>query len=287
MPQGSVLGPLLFILFFNAIVKDRGFVDVAMYADDIAAWYASKNLGVLQQKLQEFLDNIHAWTSQYRVKLNVGKSVYNMFTLNTKFNTIDLYFAGAKIAKDESPRFLGVTLDPRLTFTKYIDELVSRCNKRLNMMRSIRGRTWGASEKLLLTTYKALVRSLIDYAPIILILLPPSTLDRIEQVQREAARIVARAEHRAPTAEIFERLRLETIAKRSADMSISYWRNSIRENTLVREVKQAYEQDAPLREGAERQTTPRTTIIGRIIELEREWLQAHGMSSPSVFQMRF
>ena len=124
------------------------------------------------------------------------------------------------------------------------------------------------SEALLLATYKSLVRSLIDYVPIILITLPVSRLDQIEQLQRNAARIICNTHSRAPTADLFERLHLDSVSSRAAALSTTYWDKALDENILIQELFQAYELNAPVCEGAECRARPRTTIIGRIIELK-------------------
>ena len=262
-----MLGPLLFILFFNAIIKGMTAVEVALYADDIAAWTASKNIDELSKKLQEFLNHIEGWLAQYRVKLNVSKTVYTVFSRRREPVQLSLLFSGAALGHTTTPKFLGITLDTQFTFKHYVSDLVARCEKRLSMLRSLSGRTWGMSEKLLLATFRSLIRSLIDYAPIIIINLPKSSLEKLELIQRKASRIITRSHPRAPTAELFERLRLTTIETRAAELSIAYWDKALIENVLIQELYGAYRPHAAAREGVER-ASQRTTIIGRILELK-------------------
>jgi len=267
VPQGSVLGPLIFIIFFNGIVKRLNATQVALYADDIAAWCASSDFKEITKTLQDFLNDIQEWLSQWRVRLNIDKTNYFTITRAIKHNKINLTFDGTLIAYNEKPKFLGVTLDRALTFKYYVAELVIRCDKRLNMLRSIRGRDWGASQKLLLITYKALIRSLLDYASIVQLALNPTRIVKLDRIQREAARIITRSSIDTNIIDLYQQLNLDTVHERAQKMALKYWTQSMTDSELIIELKQAYDVNPVYREGAECGAKPRTTIIGAILDL--------------------
>jgi len=70
------------------------------------------------------------------------------------------------ITIENSAMFLGLTFDSKLSWSAHIKYIEDKCKKRLNLMRSVSGNTWGASKKTLLTIYRALIRSIIDYGAI-------------------------------------------------------------------------------------------------------------------------
>ena len=104
--------------------------------------------------------------SQWRSKISTSKTVYTIFNKGNRFiNNIFLTYNGHTLQADKNVKFLGVTLDPGLTFNAYVKDLQTRSHKRLNMLRSIKGKGWGASSKLIIMSYKVLIRSLIEYCP--------------------------------------------------------------------------------------------------------------------------
>jgi len=261
VPQGSVLGPLLFIIFFNDIIKDISCAEVALYADDIAAWKSSPYFKIINNRLQEFLDKIGIWLSKWRVKLNASKTIYTVFTRTTK--KLALSFSGSQIAYSNSPKFLGITLDPRLTFKHYVNDLKTRCTRRLNMMRSIKGRDWGLSEHLLTITYKSLIRSLIDYAPLIQLLLSAERKLIIARIQSRAARIITGIsilEHTHKT-DLNAAVNLESTEDRAMSLSTAYVKSAIKFNIVISNLIEQYNKNPEGFEGFLCKTTPRPSIL--------------------------
>ena len=95
--------------------------------------------------------------SKWRTKLSTQKTVLILFSKGGRMPN-DALSLKYPIQPQKYPKFLGVTLDPGLNFHKYADSVRERATKRLNIMRRIKGRNWGASPKLIMSTYKTLIR---------------------------------------------------------------------------------------------------------------------------------
>jgi hypothetical protein len=138
--------------------------------------------------------------------------------------------------------------------------------KRLNMLKSIKGHNWGASTKLLLTTYKVLVRSLIEYAPLAILKMAPKYQERLE---RAAVRI---ATHWPPgvSTEIYGQLQLERLKDRALKLMDKYLCKGYRTNKLVTDLIDDYNEAAPIIEGLFRRpkNKPVKSILGAIKEAE-------------------
>lgn len=191
VPQGSVLGPVLFNLFFNDITcVCAKTTEMALFADDLASWYASVNFQMIQLKLQTFLDQLCLWLSIWRLKLSIKKTVFIIFNPSGEnlSSKISLTYNNKPISYEHTPKFLGVTLDPAMTFTKYAETIKSRAIPRMNMLRSLQGKDWGMSIRLLLPTYKALIRSLIEYAPQVTLSMCDSARKTLEVIQSKSVK---------------------------------------------------------------------------------------------------
>ena len=123
VPQGGVLSPTLFLLFVNDIKKTLcKDVKLSMYADDIALMSSASSTGAAKQRLQITLDRLQTWTEDWFMKINARKTTYTVFSLSPKPDNIKLTIGDHRLEKDESPRYLGVHFDKRLTWKNQIDE---------------------------------------------------------------------------------------------------------------------------------------------------------------------
>ena len=95
-----------------------------------------------------------------------------------------------KDIKIEDPaKFLGVIFDSKLNWKPHIDYIVTKCKKRINIMRAVSGYRWGASKRALLSIYRALVRSVLDYGDVAYATASATQLKRLQNVQSEALRL--------------------------------------------------------------------------------------------------
>ena len=90
---------------------------------------------------------------------------------------------------DNKAKFLGLVFDSKLNWNEHIKYLEEKCNKRLNLMRAVSGNTWGASKKSLLTIYRSLIRSVIDYGSMAYNLASDSTKHKLDVIQHKALRL--------------------------------------------------------------------------------------------------
>ncbi len=96
VPQGSILGPLLFVLLVNDLSQSVSYSEVNMYADDTELHYSDESLPILQHKLQLDLDSsLTKWLSVNRLKINVSKSASMLIGPPQKLrdNSLSLIFA--------------------------------------------------------------------------------------------------------------------------------------------------------------------------------------------------
>ena len=200
-----------------------------MFADDLAAWARSKRLKDINSKLQQVLDNIEEWMNKWRMKVSTSKTVCTVFNKGGKnlSNKLTLTYKQAHISSDSNPKFLGVTLDPALRLNKHTEIIATRAKKRLNMIKSIKGKNWGASSKLAMTTYKVLVRPLIEYVPFITLLLPETNYMKLERIQREAVRNAYNWAQGTSTTEIYKQHNMESIKDRAIKLTDRYILQSV------------------------------------------------------------
>ena len=143
-----------------------------------------------------------------------------------------------------------------------------RTERRINLLRCIRGKSWGASSKLILTTYKTLIRSIIDYAPFLTLILANSNYMILERIQRKAVRTAVNWPIKTSTQTIYEQINFEDIKTRAIKLTDDYINNAMLKNKLIIEFINRYNTCQVYDEGFFCKTEPRTTIFGEIKQLK-------------------
>ena len=104
-------------------------------------------------------------------------------------NSPKLWLKGNLLKYKKELKFLGITFDQQLIFKAHIKDIVSRCRKRLNLLKAIRGKKWGAHPNTILYTYKVFIRPLLEYGCILFAHADINLLKKIQVVETDAIKI--------------------------------------------------------------------------------------------------
>ncbi len=213
IPQGSVLGPLLFIIYINDLVEQcENGANIYLFADDAKIYkYVSK----LEDKvaLQQSVNNFMKWTDRWLVKVNVNKCKVMMFS-NRPNVTVGMeadYMMGQnQLENVDSIKDLGVTFDVKLRFSDHINDKV---NKAYGMLGVIKRNFGCMSRNCLIMLYKAMVRAHLEYANNVWNPLKKGDVENLEKVQKRFTKMIKDvAELKYP--ERLKRLKLPTLVYR-------------------------------------------------------------------------
>jgi exonuclease III len=189
VPQGSHLGPLIFLMLINKVGQILFDVGFLIYADDLKIFKVIRTLADCH-KLQSVLDAFHQWCFQYKLVLNVRKC--NIMSFSRKIDTLcyDYNFDGAIISRPDSIKDLGIVFDRKMTFDLHINYVVSRSMSMLGFVKRF-GREF-SDPYVLKTIYCAFVRSVLEYGSCIWSPNFEVHKRRIESVQRKFLRFALR-----------------------------------------------------------------------------------------------
>lgn len=186
VPQGSVLGPLLFLIYVNDIAEHLLSI-TRLFADDTSLSFSSTNIQDIEGVLNHDLAVISAWAKQWLVAFNPIKTEAVLFTCSNIFQNPSLIFDNILIKFVENHKHLGLTLSSNAKWHAHIENIISSVSKILGIMKSIK---FKIARKALNNLYNSYMRPLLEYASVVWDSCTIYEKTRLEQVQYEAARVV-------------------------------------------------------------------------------------------------
>lgn len=162
VPQGSILGPLFFLIFVNDLTRHINIVSLIQYADDISAIIVQDNVRNLSIKATQVSEEISEWCYNNLLQLNEVKTNLIYFKNNSQ-ESLYVKLNGKSIIETNTTKFLGVTLDNELSWSEHINNLQKRLSSACCAIRFVRDQLGADTLKQI---YFAYFQSLIQYGVI-------------------------------------------------------------------------------------------------------------------------
>ena len=184
VPQGSILGPLLFIIYINDICNISAQLKFVLFADDTNVFISHESKKQMETILNSELENLDIWFKTNKLSLNTEKTNFIVFQKKSDLfpnENIRLYIDNVQINRIHNTKFLGVVLDSKLTWNKHITEIENKISKNIGVISRARNIL---HTKELQTLYCSLILPYLNYGVLLWGNNYQSSLNRIIKLKK-------------------------------------------------------------------------------------------------------
>jgi len=213
-PQGSVLSPLLYLVYVNDIPLGTPHCRAGQFADDVDTWTSDKRIDRAYIRLQRGLSSIEAWCAKWRIKLNVTKTQLMSFGRVRPPRQRKLKLFGQELTPSNAFTILGVTFSYSNSLSPHVEKRAAIARQRIGLLRMVAGRGWGANQETVLKIYKQYVRPILEYGAVATADAAPSLIRVLERTERKAISIALRAPRSTRIVDLYDQSGLQPLGDR-------------------------------------------------------------------------
>ena len=199
VPQGSILGPLLFLIYINDLSNITDFATTRMYADDANMTFTACSVEGLRHEMNADIEKLKQWLCANKLTLNILKTEYMLIGSRQRIATVteslDLSINGISLNKVNCSKCLGVELDEFLSWDSHITSVCKKVSSGIGVIKPF------IPSRSLINIYQSIVEPYFDYCSIVWNNISEGLAEKFQKLQNRAARII-KGSHYSPGANV-------------------------------------------------------------------------------------
>ena len=210
IPQGSILGPLLFLLYVNDIANVSDVFVTTIFADDTTLFCSGTNVDDIVQNVNTAMDKIVDWLQCNKLSLNIAKSNYMLFTNKKVSSNIRICIENKCIARVTNTKFLGITLDEKLCWKEHIMAIKKKISRGIGILNKARK---VLHNKPLVDMYYAFIYPYLSYGIEVWGNTFNTYLLPLLKLQKKVVRMISNSQYLAHSDPLFRKLEILKVSK--------------------------------------------------------------------------
>lgn len=189
VPQGSLLGPTLFSLYINDIPRILN-VLISIFADDTAIYTSSYRPGAIQRRLQVAINQLRRYFHKWKIKVNDAKTSAIFFTKRRPAVKPEVVINGRPLEWSRLIKYLGVYLDPQLTFTQHVNHKIQQAYAAMSLLYPLLNKNSKLCKTNKRLLYTMIIRPILTYAAPVWSSTCKSNFKKLQVVQNKCIRMI-------------------------------------------------------------------------------------------------
>ena len=207
VPQGSILGPLLFTIYINDLPKINTNSDYILYADDTNILFSDIHMETLESKFESIMNSTSTWFKNNELVLNKEKSNFIQFG-NLPVSNLPISQCPCEIKQITETKFLGITITSNMSWESHIVKVANKIKPAIAILYKVRNLV---NTSTLLQIYHALVQSHINYGILIWGGSPQKYIETLLKLQKKAMRIIGHKDRLSSCRPLFSKYKILTV----------------------------------------------------------------------------
>ena len=206
VPQGSILGPLLFILYMNDICNTSKILKTILFADDTTVFCSHKDIATLCTTINNELKEVCNWFKANKLSLNAKKT--NLMFLGTRFQTKNIddryavFLDGCKLTRNKEAKFLGITIDENFAWKNQINKLCKLCARNIGVLNKVKH---FLPEHSMYQLYCSLVQPYLNYGLLLWGNANKESISKVFKIQKRALRVISNSPYLSHSKPLFDK----------------------------------------------------------------------------------
>ena len=222
VPQGSVLGPLFYIVYANDIAQIVNNCKLALYADDTVLYTSHGDFGVSIRNLQEDIDSLADWCIANGIKANTEKTKVMVFGSKcclAKLPLFEIKFGDVTLQTVSSYKYLGLTLDAQLNYNLHVNRVIRSVSDKLKQFQRLRS---FLNTRAALLVYKGMILPILEYGDIFFSAASAENRRKLQVLQNRGLRCTLNKGCYDSTAELHSDARLLKLSHRREQHTLNF-----------------------------------------------------------------
>lgn len=215
VPQGSVLGPLLFIVYINDIIEIcPEECNIKMFADDTLIYVSGESSADIEVKMNTVFNIIERWMNVNKLKMNASKTKYMIvrgIRKELRGNIILKCLDGTEIERVETMKYLGIIIDDKLRFQDQCNYMLKKIGKKTSFLNRV-GNYISVYTRCII--YKTIIAPHFEYCATLLISMGETQITQLQKVQNRAMRVILQCDRYTKVEDMLEALQFMSVRQR-------------------------------------------------------------------------